>query len=353
MSTENRNTSLQLTRRAVLGAAASSLSIALAPSAFAQSKSFVSTVLGGVFERSYRAGVIEPFIKETGIQVDLKLGAPGEWVTNAMVNRRRPEIDLLFLPYPENVRAVIEGLAIPLTEADIPNLKNVFPACIDQFKGQGVGMDYLPNGIAYRTDMISKEPKSWGDLWDPAYAGKLIIPDINAIGSWEMLIIAARLNGGDEGNLDPAFKAIRALKPNVRKFYSSTVDLAQLLDAGEAGIAAIAPSNRIFDLIDAGKPIKFVVPSEGASVGMVSYHIAAQSQHIDLCKQFINFALSKRPQEDFCNGMNAAPSTRYAVLSEKAQARVLPIDKMFLFDWFKIVPQMGALVDRWNREIAS
>ena len=85
-------------------------------------------------------------------------------------------------------------------------------------------------------------PKSWKDLWDPGYKGKLIIPDINAIGIWEMLIISARLHGGDEGNMDPSFAGLRALKPNVRKFYKSSVDLQQLLEAGEAGIAAVTPA---------------------------------------------------------------------------------------------------------------
>ena len=54
-------------------------------------------------------------------------------------------------------------------------------------------MDYVANGIAYRTDMVDRPPKSWKDLWEPAYKGKLIIPDINAVGIWEMLVISARL----------------------------------------------------------------------------------------------------------------------------------------------------------------
>jgi putative spermidine/putrescine transport system substrate-binding protein len=356
MSDEDRSrfeqsSRLEPSRRAVLGGIAAGLTVGIVPPGFAQGKGFVSTVLGGVFEREYRKGVVEPFMKQTGIKVNLKLGNPSEWVTSAMINRRRPEIDLLFLPFPDNIRAVIQGIGIPLTEQDIPNLKNVLPECRDQFQGKAVGMDYLANGIAYRTDMISNPPKSWKDLWNPEYAGKIAIPDIVGLGVWEILVIAARLNGGDETNLDPAFKALQALKPNIRKFYKSTVELAQLLDSGEAAIAAIAPSNRIYDLMDAGKPVKFVVPTEGATLGMVSFHIAQNSPNTELCKQFIDFALSPRPQEDFCNGMTARPSTRHANVAQRVQERVPPIDQMFHFDWFKIVPQMDALTDRWNREL--
>lgn len=349
----NDKPSLRPSRRTVLKGTAATLSVGFASPLLAQSNGIVSTVLGGVFEREYRKAVVEPFTKETGIQVNLKRGGPGEWATSALINRRKPEIDLLFLPYPENVRVVLDDLCSPLTEADIPNLKNVHPVFYQQFRGAGVGMDYVANAIAYRTDMITTPPKSWKDLWNPEYKGKLIIPDINAIGIWEMLVIAARMHGGDEGNMEPAFKALKELKPNVRKFYKSSVDLQQQLESGEAAIAAVTPSNRAYDMIDAGKPIKYVIPTEGASMGMVSFHIAKNSPNVDACKKFINFALTKKPQEDFGNGMNAGATAKYAVLDAKTQSRVPPVDSMMAFDWFKLVPQMGALAERWNREIAG
>ena len=334
-------------RRAVMKGAVATLSVGFSGPLLAQNSSIVSTVLGGVFEREYRKAVVEPFTKETGIEVNLKRGGPGEWATNALINRRKPEIDLLFLPYPENVRVVLEDVCIPLTEADIPNLKNVHPVCYQQFRGAGVGMDYVANAIAYRTDMITTPPKSWKDLWNPEYKGKLIIPDINAIGIWEMLVIAARTHGGDEGNMGPAFPALQELKPNVRKFYKSSVDLQQQLESGEAAIAAVTPSNRGYDMIDAGKPIKYVVPTEGASIGMVSFHIAKNSPNIDACKKFINFALNKKPQEDFGNGMNAGPSTKYAVLNAKTQSRVPPIE---LDDGLRLV-QAGAADGCFGRAV--
>ena len=123
----------------------------------------MTTALGGVFEREFRKAVVDPFQKEAGVEVKVKLGSPGEWVTNAMVNRRKPEIDLLFLPYPENIRVVMEDLCLPLNEQDIPNLKNVHPVFLQQLRGHGVGMDYVANAIAYRTDMVQNPPKSWKD----------------------------------------------------------------------------------------------------------------------------------------------------------------------------------------------
>ncbi len=94
MSETPKSISGLFTRRKVLQATgAATLSLGISLPASAQSKSLVSTVFGGVWEREYRKNIVEPFEKATGNKVLLKLGSTSEWLTNALVNRRRPEID--------------------------------------------------------------------------------------------------------------------------------------------------------------------------------------------------------------------------------------------------------------------
>src|SRR5258707_594891 len=91
----------KLTRRDFVKATAgATLSIGVMDGSRAASNSLVSTVFGGAYEREYRKAILDPFERETGIKVVAKLGMTSEWLTNALVNRRRPEIDLLLLPYP-------------------------------------------------------------------------------------------------------------------------------------------------------------------------------------------------------------------------------------------------------------
>jgi putative spermidine/putrescine transport system substrate-binding protein len=353
MSKTSESFSSPFTRRKVLQATgAATLSLGIGLPASAQSKSLVSTVFGGVWEREYRKNVVEPFEKATGNKVLLKLGSTSEWLTNALVNRRRPEIDLLMLPYPDNVKAVMENLAVPLTEADIPNMKEVDQIWYSQFKNMGVGLDYVGYGIAYRTDLVPKPPTSWKDLWNPAYKGRVTVPDIGSWGSWEMLVVAARLNGGGEDNMAPAFPAMRALKGSVRQFFKGGPDITNLLGSGEAWVCGMTTNIPAYGLIDAGKPVKFIFPSEGAMVGLASYHIARNAPNAELCKQFVNFALSRSTQEAFCNGVIAGPVNRTAVVSAKVGERVPRVNQLQLFDWFKVVPQMQTLTDRWNQEVA-
>ena len=342
----------ETTRRNLLAGSAATLTIGLTTPGRAEQSGLVSTVFGGIYEREYRKHILEPFEKETGAKILTKLGLSSEWLTNSIVNRRSPEIDLLLLPYPDNIKATMEGLGMPLTVADVPNIAQIDPIWYDQFDKTGIGLDYVGYGIAYRKDLVPKVPTSWRDLWDPAYKGKVMIPEIGQWGSWETLVVAARLNGGSETNMDPAFAALKQLKPNIKQFFKSGVDIVNMLGSGEAWVCGMTTNIPAYGLIDAGKPVGFVFPSEGAMVGAVSYHIAKNTKNADLCKKFINFALDKTIQENFCNGVIAAPTNVNAVVSEKTRQRVPPRDKLQLFSWAKIIPQMSDLAERWNQDVA-
>src|SRR3984957_6706749 len=101
---------------------------------------FVSTIFVGVYEREYRKAFVTPFTSANGSDIQLKLGSSSEWLTNAKVNRRNPEIDMLLLPFPDSIRATMEGLSIPLTADEIPNINDVNPLFYDIYKKTGVAV---------------------------------------------------------------------------------------------------------------------------------------------------------------------------------------------------------------------
>lgn len=314
---------------------------------------FTSTVFGGVWEQNYRKAIVDAFEAATGAKVNLQLGSTAEWLTNAMINREEPEIDMLLLSYPDSIRAVIADIGLEVTPEDIPNIADIEPIWWEQYQRRGVGLDYASYGIAYRTDLVERPIASWADLFDASLRDKITVPDIGTWGSWELLVMLAKMRGGDEDNMDPAFEALTELLPNIRRFYSSSTDAMSMLDSGEVVAVGMTTNIPPYALIDAGKPVEFVFPIEGAMVGMVSYHIAQNSKNVELCKQFINHAISRESQEAFCNAVIAGPVRADAVLTGKAAERVPPLDRLTLFDWFKIVPQMPMLTDRWNMEIGK
>src|ERR1700744_6270568 len=135
-----------LSRRQLLGGTAALAVTELARPAFGDSSGFVSTGFGGVYEREYRKAFVTPFTGTSGADVQLKLGSSSEWLTNAKVNRRNPEIDMLLLPFPDSIRMTMEGLSIPLNANEIPNLKDVNPLFFDAYKQTGVAISLVGYG---------------------------------------------------------------------------------------------------------------------------------------------------------------------------------------------------------------
>ena len=341
-------------RRAFLaGAGAATISVALPRPVFAQGKTtLVSTIFGGAFEAAYRKAVVDPFQKQHGAEVVLKYGNSSEWVANSLLNRERPEIDVIFLAYPDSIRAVNEKLGIEIKPEDVPNVKDLAPVWYDGYNKQAVGLDYASWGLSYRTDSGIAAPTSWLDLFKPEYAGKVIVPNLTASGGFQTLVMMARLHGGSEDNIEPGFEAMKRLKPSVRKFYVSNPEAGQLMERGDAVVGAMY-DNATWYMADAGKPIRWTMPKEGALVGMVSLHIAPNTAHMDLCKKFVNYAISKEANEAFCNAIVAGPTNKTAVLSEPALSRVPKLDSIIFPGLVQDRENAPRWIERWNREIAS
>lgn len=354
MRFQNSNTpKLSTTRRElVIGGSVAAMSLAMARRRARASTTIVSTIFGGAFEAAYRKHIVEPFQKKYDAEVILKYGTSSEWVANSILNRDYPEIDVIFLAYPDSIRAVNENLGMTLTPEDVPNVTELYPVWYDSYKQQAVGLDYASWGITYRTDSDIKAPTSWLDLFKPEYEGRVIVPNLTTSGGFQTLVMMAKLHGGSEDDIDPGFEAMKRLKPNIRKFYLSNSEAGQLIESGDAMIGAMY-DNATWFMTDGGKPIQWIIPDEGALVGMVSLHIAPNTPNLEMCKEFVNFAISKEANEGFCNEIVAGPTNKNAVLNEKAASRVPPLESIIFPDWYKIVQYAPEWIERWNREITS
>ena len=152
------------------------------------------------------------------------------------------EVDLAH-PCSDAVRKwVAADLLQPLDPARLDNwdamleeIKNVDGIVID---GQVWMMpfEWGNTGLIYRTDKISDDAISLQLLADPAYEGKVAIPD--AASSAYALASLATGNGANYTNLnDEQFKAasdfLRAVHPNVRFYWSDAGQMDQAMASGE------------------------------------------------------------------------------------------------------------------------
>jgi putative spermidine/putrescine transport system substrate-binding protein/spermidine/putrescine transport system substrate-binding protein len=117
----------------------------------------------------------------------------------------------------------------------LPEIKNVDGVVIDG-KVYMMPFEWGNTGLIYRTDKISDSQISLQLLADPAYQGKIAIPD--AASSAYALASLATGNGADYTTLNDAqFKEasdfLRSIHPNVRFYWSDAGQMDQAMASGE------------------------------------------------------------------------------------------------------------------------
>src|SRR5258708_16138229 len=82
-------------------------------------------------------------------------------------------------------------------------------------------------------------PANWAEMWDPKYAGKIIVPSLsNTEGFWTLLV-AAHLETGKpykeaQYEIDAAFKKVKSLKPDLLNLYTNSPQPINLIERREA-----------------------------------------------------------------------------------------------------------------------
>ena len=71
-------------------------------------------------------------------------------------------------------------------------------------------------------------PKSFGVLWDDANKGKIFLPPADNLYALELIIVAARMAGGDAMNPEPGFAKLAELKERSLLISSNANQLAEM-----------------------------------------------------------------------------------------------------------------------------
>ena len=166
------------------------------------------------------------------------------------------------------------GLVAPLDLSKIPNYAQLSPNLTSRTlvkqdgKVYGVPLTWGPNPLLYDTTAFAKAPATWAELWDPKFANKLSFWD-----DLSTMYMAAEVLGF--GKTDPAAvynlndaqleqvkQKLIALKPNIRKLWTTGGELTNLFQNHEviAGMGWPLVTNQLHK---SGLPIQEEIPAEG------------------------------------------------------------------------------------------
>jgi iron(III) transport system substrate-binding protein len=220
--------------------------------------------------------------KETGITIDVLDGRATEIRERIRVEQstNRTVASLSYSGLTTLITQTGEG--VYQEHGSLPNAQGVIPELVS--KGHvllgSVGMFIL----MYNTNIVKDDaPKSWADLADPKWQGKILSDDFRAAGAGNVWF-EATLNAFGRG----FHEKMAAQKPVFsRNFPESERRVAR----GEYPL--YLPFNVSEYISLRGLPIKAVVPSEGAAYVPFGAAILKDAPHPNAARVFLNFLLSE------------------------------------------------------------
>jgi spermidine/putrescine-binding protein len=186
-----------------------------------------------------------------------------------------------------------QGLLQKLDHAKLPALKNFDPNYLN-FSFDPNNEYTLPyqagtDAIVYNADSVTTPPKSFADLWNPEYKGKLVmLDDSRATIGATLLTLGYDVNTKDPAQLNEAKAKLAELVPNVKLFDSDSPKTA--LIAGDVDLGMTWTGEAF--LAQQEKPsIQYVYPTEGAIVWQDNWAMPKDAPHQDLAYAWLNYTM--------------------------------------------------------------
>jgi putative spermidine/putrescine transport system substrate-binding protein len=340
-------------RRMLTGAAALGAASFIPARAFAQGKTLVAATFPGTWNEAHRNILAPAFRRATGASVTQSIILGTDQVARLQAAKgSRPPFDVAIFDSPQVLDAAREGLIVEYPVAKSPRYGELVPAFQDKW-GPKITMQVI--GIGYNPKKIATPPKSWDELWEPKYKGRVGLTALNSQLGIAFLAELNRLKGGDEGNFEPAFKALRELLPNVGAIAANLGAYATLWQQEQIDIA---PYNFNFVQTLKGKdvPVELAIPTSGPVGWATSLHLVANAAEPDLALKYIDEHLDAGIQAQMLKPPYDVIPTNSKVKLEGAITLAIAktqddLAKIRTIDWDKLNPQRGALIERFNREI--
>jgi iron(III) transport system substrate-binding protein len=166
-----------------------------------------------------------------------------------------------------------------------------FPAAFKDKDGYHYGLRATVTVIAYNTKSVSaaEAPRTWKDLLDPKWKGKLVTahPGYSGVTATHVLALV-HLYGWDY------FKQLAQNRPLL---VQSAVDPSGVVASGERAVAANGGDYTFYQVKKKGNPVEIVFPKEGVPLVVSPTAIAAFAPHPNAAKLFTDFIFSRSVQQ--------------------------------------------------------
>lgn len=167
-----------------------------------------------------------------------------------------------------------------------------------KFKSDGTRLPLfaIVYGMLVNTRLVppAAEPKSWKDLLDPRWQGKILSDDVRALGGGSVFFFVTYERFGAEFH--------QKLAQQNLQFTREIRESERRVARGEAAIWIPFSFPNYPQL--KGLPVKAIVPSEGAAYVRYEAALLKGAPHPNAGRLFMNFLIEKEAQSIYANGGN-------------------------------------------------
>ncbi|TME28823.1 MAG: ABC transporter substrate-binding protein [Chloroflexi bacterium] len=235
--------------------------------------------------------LFKAFTSATGVNVQvLPLAAAGDLQTRITAEKNNPQSDIFVggsseFHDPLGKQGLLEAYKSP----NAANLKAEFKEASGLWTGWYTGIfGFISNNDRLSKELGGKKPSTWDDLLDPAWKGKLVLPDPIKTGGGYIFIATQifRFNRDE----DKAMAFMKSLHANIAQYVATSPGALLLIDQGQF-VGCPNWSHDILTEKTKGNPVDLTVPPDtGFEVGAVS--IVKGSKNLPAAKAFVDWVLT-------------------------------------------------------------
>ena len=241
--------------------------------------------------------VVAAFEKLTGIKVNYTTFDSNESMY-AKLKSGAANYDVVIPSDYMVAKMIAEGMLAPLDYSNIPNSQNIDAVYrdpdYDPANAYTVPYMLCTTGIIYNTTMVSQPITSWSAMFDPQYAGQvLMINNSRDALAAALLYLGYSINTTDESQLEEAFALLKQAKDS--GVYQAFVmdEVFQKMEGGNAAVAMYYAGDYL-TMLENNEDLAFVIPEEGSNWFVDAMCVLKSSQHMSEAEEWINFIASTK-----------------------------------------------------------
>ena len=296
--------------------------------------------------------VEKPLLEDKGFSIVRDLGTEPERKAKLISEKRirRASADVIHINSSDAFELQKQGVVAELDTARIPNYADTAPELQSPYF-----VPWLYSGVViiYDTTKVSEPPKSYAELWDPKWAGKVGLT--NQL-YFNYMMMAGLVEKGDMTSVEDGKARLERLVADSKpRLYAAHQQLQAGLANGEVEIAVNYKARGLQWAHD-GLPLAIQYPEEGAIAVTFGACLTQLAANPDAGYAYLDAMLDPQAMAGLAEASFYAPANTKAALSDdlrqlvdfSAEERA----KMRFLDFDYVAQNTAAWLEWWNKSFA-